>query len=235
MNRPPRFLTLVLLSLFGLCLVSCPGTPPTDALDAAESALQRARDAYAQDCAGTEFRAAERLLAEARAASDAGDYDRALTLAQAAEEQAERARLTSQANWDDCDTARAALEGRDHNGESPTRDRYNAVDTDYQLIPIYYGFDAAALDAGARQTLESHAQFFASNNYTIIVEGHCDRQGTDEYNLALGESRARAAAQYLVTLGISGERIRIISYGEFRPVSEDDRLNRRAEFRLRDE
>ncbi|MBN1947873.1 MAG: OmpA family protein [Bradymonadales bacterium] len=223
------------LPLLALLLLGCPGRPPTDALQAAENALQRARDAYAEDCAGTEFRAAQRLLEQAQQASAQGDYDRALTLAQAAEEQAERARLTSQANWDDCDAARAAQAGttdQDYTAQGE-RDRFQVVATDYDLVPIYFGFDESVLDAGARETIENHARYFNTNNYTVVIEGHCDAQGTDQYNLALGERRARAVAQYLVTLGVEQQRIRIISYGEFRPISQDDRLNRRAEFKLR--
>jgi peptidoglycan-associated lipoprotein len=69
----------------------------------------------------------------------------------------------------------------------------------------------------------------------VLIEGHCDERGTDEYNLALGERRAKAAKDYLVTLGIADARLNTISYGESKPFAEGHnesawQQNRRAHF-----
>jgi peptidoglycan-associated lipoprotein len=217
--------------MLGLAAVTaaCGGSPPSQELDAAAAALDNAE--YARDCAPEEYRAAERLLQQARAASDAGDYDRARTLAESARVQAERARLTAQANREDCERRLNPPPVVETQPVVPDR---GELQLDYDLAPVYFNFDAAGLDNRARETLQGHARYFSRNNYRIIVEGHCDHHGTDEYNLALGEARARTVAQYLVTLGIEPSRIQTISYGEFRPASATDTaLNRRAEFRVR--
>lgn len=86
---------------------------------------------------------------------------------------------------------------------------------------IYFAFDKYSLDAQARETLAQKAEFLKTNpNITIQIEGHCDERGTTEYNLALGERRAKAAQDYIVSLGITKERIAIISYGEEKPAED---------------
>jgi peptidoglycan-associated lipoprotein len=76
----------------------------------------------------------------------------------------------------------------------------------------------------------------ANSGINVVIEGHCDDRGSDEYNLALGESRALAAKNYLVSLGISAKRLSVISYGEEKPLSMGSgesawAQNRRAEFK----
>jgi Outer membrane protein and related peptidoglycan-associated (lipo)proteins len=71
----------------------------------------------------------------------------------------------------------------------------------------------------ARETLKQHADKLTQNkNYNVLIEGHCDERGTTEYNLALGERRAKEAMKYFVELGIDGKRIKTISYGKERPL-----------------
>ena len=107
---------------------------------------------------------------------------------------------------------------------------------EYDFSTIYFDFDKYNLRADAREALDRNAEIMRANpNLTIVIEGHCDERGTDEYNLALGERRAKAARDYLARLGIDETRINVISYGEERPVSlgHDEgawRLNRRGEF-----
>ncbi|MCA9561839.1 MAG: OmpA family protein [Myxococcales bacterium] len=232
MKTTARTLLTVLVtgSLLGLFASACGGDPPVDALQAAEDAINQASD-VTRNCAPEEFRAAERLFEQAQEANRAGDYDRARLLAESARDQAERARLTAQANADDCE----ALNPGEDDERNPLGERPTYVDTDYELIPVYFGYDAFNLDERARQTLARHAEYLGQTAYSLVIEGHCDANGTDAYNLALGESRARAVARQLVTLGIPAERLSTISYGEFRPASpHDNALNRRAEFRLRE-
>lgn len=101
---------------------------------------------------------------------------------------------------------------------------------------IYFEYDSALLTPQAQDILRSKAQYMKNNpGVQIIIEGHCDERGTNEYNLALGEQRARTTQQYLVALGISVSRITTVSYGEERPAddghSEDSWVkNRRAHF-----
>ena len=73
---------------------------------------------------------------------------------------------------------------------------------------IYFDFDQFTLSAEARKTLADNAEYLKANSGTqVVIEGHCDERGSDEYNLALGESRALAAKNYLVSLGISAKPV----------------------------
>ncbi|HET6491129.1 MAG TPA: peptidoglycan-associated lipoprotein Pal [Syntrophales bacterium] len=87
------------------------------------------------------------------------------------------------------------------------------------LSKIYFDFDRAELSTEAREILNKVAELLkASPKKNITIEGNCDDRGTNEYNLALGQSRADSAARYLQSLGIDRKRIKTISYGEERPV-----------------
>ena len=90
------------------------------------------------------------------------------------------------------------------------------------LSRIYFDFDRAELSSEAREILgKVAAQLKASPKKMLTIEGNCDDRGTNEYNLALGQQRADAAARYLQTLGIDRKRIKTISYGEERPVCSE--------------
>ena len=102
---------------------------------------------------------------------------------------------------------------------------------------VYFDYNSYALRPDALSTLKVNAEAFKGTlaNYYIQIEGHCDERGTQEYNLALGEKRALAARDYLIKLGVSGDRIITISYGEEDPADPGHTesawaLNRRAEF-----
>jgi peptidoglycan-associated lipoprotein len=85
----------------------------------------------------------------------------------------------------------------------------------------FYTYGEAALDADAQAALTASADWLRRNpTYNLLVEGHCDERGTEQYNLALGDRRANAARDFLLTLGIDGSRIRTVSYGEERPFEE---------------
>lgn len=85
---------------------------------------------------------------------------------------------------------------------------------------VFFDFDSSALSADSRATLGRQAAYLKQfPGKTIIVAGHCDERGTREYNLALGEQRANAVKQYLVSLGVDGGRVSTISYGKERPVA----------------
>lgn len=104
------------------------------------------------------------------------------------------------------------------------------------LSRVHFDFDQSALTAAAKSTLEKNAKFLTANpGLRIRVEGHCDERGTTEYNIALGERRAKATSQYLTDLGIDPNRMGVTSYGKEVPLDpgHDEAAwakNRRAEF-----
>jgi len=83
---------------------------------------------------------------------------------------------------------------------------------------IYFDFDKYEIREDAKPVLKALADYLIkNNNHKVLIEGHCDERGTNEYNLALGDKRAKAAKDYLVSLGIPSARIDVISYGEEKP------------------
>jgi len=87
------------------------------------------------------------------------------------------------------------------------------------LKDILFAFDKSDLDDAARRILADNAAWMRSHaEFHVLIAGHCDERDTEEYNLALGDRRANAARDYLVSLGIPGTRLQTISYGEERPV-----------------
>lgn len=83
---------------------------------------------------------------------------------------------------------------------------------------VFFGYDSAVINAEAQSTLERQASWLMQNpGVTVTIEGHCDERGTREYNLALGERRADATRNYLISLGVKPSRISTISYGKERP------------------
>ena len=85
---------------------------------------------------------------------------------------------------------------------------------------VFFATNKSSLTSASRATLRKQANFLRKNkNLNVTIEGHADERGTREYNLALGERRANAAKDYLMTYGISGKRISVISYGKEKPVN----------------
>ena len=103
-------------------------------------------------------------------------------------------------------------------------DVYTGTDTVEYLadgVPdrVFFATNESILTTRSRDTLRKQAGWLRENSeVTVILEGHADERGTREYNLALGERRANAAKDYLMTYGISSNRISVISYGKERPV-----------------
>ncbi len=104
------------------------------------------------------------------------------------------------------------------------------------LQDIHFAYDSFELSSEARDILRANATWLQKNAQAKVeVEGHCDERGTVEYNLALGAKRARAARDYLVSLGVAPERLSTISYGEELPLCKESnescwQQNRRAHF-----
>lgn len=107
---------------------------------------------------------------------------------------------------------------------------------EFQNEDIHFAFDSYVLSPEAQKILDKKVAWLRKHpDIKIIIEGHCDERGSNEYNLALGERRANSAKEYLVNAGIDPDRIHTISYGEERPLAlgSDEAswaINRRAHF-----
>ena len=109
--------------------------------------------------------------------------------------------------------ADGALEGSVSDPTSPAY--FNATVGDRVLFAV----DQSTLSAEAQATLAGQAQWLMQNSdYSALIEGHADEQGTREYNLALGARRANAVLEYLTSKGVAGNRMRVVSYGKERPL-----------------
>jgi len=107
----------------------------------------------------------------------------------------------------------------------------------YFAQKVYFDFNRSEVRPSERPKLEALAAHLQSNAaFGVVIEGHCDERGSDEYNRSLSERRSLAVKDYLMSLGISAERMRTVSYGEDRPdvpnarTEQDHQLNRRAQF-----
>ena len=104
-------------------------------------------------------------------------------------------------------------------------DVYTGTDTVEYLasgVPdrVFFATNESVLTTASRDTLRKQASWMRKNSdLTFVIEGHADERGTREYNLALGERRANAAKDYLMTYGVSAKRLSVISYGKERPVN----------------
>ena len=105
--------------------------------------------------------------------------------------------------------------------------------------PIYFEYDSAALKGTALETLKANAQYLKDHpNIEALVAGYCDERGTVEYNLALGQKRAKEVREYYIRLGVSAKSLATISYGKEKPFCAESNetcwaSNRRAETRVR--
>lgn len=112
------------------------------------------------------------------------------------------------------------------------------INKEAPLEMIHFDFDKYFIREDAKPVLEENAKWMEKfTTVKILIEGHCDERGTEEYNLALGEKRAKATYDYLASLGISPDRIKIISYGKSQPLDLGHneiawQKNRRAQFTI---
>lgn len=123
-------------------------------------------------------------------------------------------------------------------GSTGSGARVNPVDYSLvaELSDVHFDFDRYEISAAEATRLDGHAAWLKQNgDRLILIEGHCDERGTTDYNVALGERRAKATMNYLVSRGISASRMAIVSYGEERPGCSQHTdgcwaQNRRAHF-----
>ncbi|MBI2154261.1 MAG: peptidoglycan-associated lipoprotein Pal [Candidatus Rokubacteria bacterium] len=115
----------------------------------------------------------------------------------------------------------------------PPPREFTALD---ELKDVHFDFDKYDIRPAAAEILDANAAWMKANpGYLILVEGHCDERGTNEYNLALGERRAKATLTYLLSRGLDANRFTLVSYGKERPVCTEQNpacwtQNRRAHF-----
>lgn len=222
MNHRILWVLLVALLIGGTTFTGCKkkGTEPTDALEAAHRSLNVGD---LERCAKEEFAEARALLEKANQAVDDKNYEEAEALANQAAEQARHALAIARAH-PDCQPKPP---------EEPEDTQTKPTDSGpHDFNRVNFQYDSSSLSNEARRTLEGHARAMQEDpNLRIRVEGHCSEEGTTEYNLALGNRRARAVRQFLINYGIDGSRITTISYGKERPIGQGS-INRRAEFDL---
>ncbi len=130
------------------------------------------------------------------------------------------------------DTPRVTSDNVDLGGDIDTLNR-SAQEKGW-IRDAFFEYDAVTLSADAQDALTATATWLKAHpEFALMLEGHCDERGTEQYNLALGDRRANTAREFLITLGVSDDRLRTVSYGEERPFgtggSESDHArNRRA-------
>lgn len=131
----------------------------------------------------------------------------------------------------DPDRLTTPLGGRDD-------DKYNADPDTFKEQTVYFAFDSSTVRPEDKSKIDAVAAYLKGQpTHHLRVEGHCDERGTEEYNRALGERRAQAVREYLISVGIAAERVSTLSFGEDKPavLSHDETgwaKNRRGEFIL---
>lgn len=223
---PSRSLARLLTALVSVALLALAcGEPPTKALEDAENSLLEA--ASVSECADEEYRKAEEALAKAKQLVEEGEYDDAAIQAAKAKQLADNAKAAGEANWEACQKAK----------NPPDTDGQFEVALD-KMETIYFDFNESKLTDQAKKTLQKNVEWMKRRaDAKIRIEGHCDEQGTTDYNLALGELRGQTARKYMMQLGVKQERMSVISYGSELPVdlglnASAYAKNRRAEFKV---
>lgn len=126
--------------------------------------------------------------------------------------------------------------GKDENNKRGPDLRESTLSQDLsQLNPVFFDYDKSDIRADQMEVLQRDAEILKQISNKIQIQGHCDERGTEEYNLALGDRRARMVREYLNSLGIDAARLDTISYGESRPFATQHNEdawseNRRAHF-----
>ncbi len=103
---------------------------------------------------------------------------------------------------------------------SPVEEKKQQLEAVQSNQVVYFDFDRASISSQYFDVLDQHAAFLTKYpEQSVVVEGHCDSRGTPEYNIALGESRAKSVQTYLLNAGVSPSQISVVSYGEEKPVN----------------
>lgn len=218
-----RALTLVLMALVLAVSAAC-AELPTQAMKDAENALKGASSV--SECAQGDYAAAQRAFDEAKALVEEGEYEEAALKAVEARKLAVQAEKNGKASWEECQRAK-----------NPPKEGSFEVDLE-KLETVYFDFNESALNEKSKKILQSNAAWLKDRpQVTVTIEGHCDEQGSTDFNLALGELRAGTVKKYLVQLGVSSKNLSVVSYGAEMPVDLSlnagaFQKNRRAEFKV---
>jgi peptidoglycan-associated lipoprotein len=221
----------VLTLFLALSLAGCPKKTAEVELDLAKKAVDDAKRARANDCAKETFTAAETALAEADRLEKDGKADEAKEKANHAKALAEQALAASPKG---CADPVADDAGKD---QSPLTDASTRINLDAVLETVYFDYNDASIREDSKTMLAKVAEAMSqAPDRKVEIEGHCDVRGSTEYNLHLGERRARSVQKYLMSHGVGADRIEVISYGEERIVDaggseEAHQKNRRAELK----
>lgn len=192
-------------------------TPPSQTTPTAEQLA-------AERLAAEKQKAAQQIAAQEAAAKQAADRQAALNAEQLKDQQAK------------ADEAAGLMRPSQATTGASNGMQTSEAAAKQGLARINFAFDSYALSQASRDTLYSNAEYLLKKyKGKITLEGHCDERGSDEYNLALGENRAKAAMNYLLTLGVPADQLSVVSYGEERPLDpgHDEAAwakNRRVEF-----
>ncbi|MFO0722948.1 MAG: peptidoglycan-associated lipoprotein Pal [Myxococcota bacterium] len=222
------------VALLGLMLLAgCPKKNADIELAAADKALADAAANRAKNCAGETYTAAENMLAEAKKAAKDGDMEGARTKAAEAERLAGQAKAASP---EGCDKKKDENPDLNKNASS-TDNAGRGANLGSLAQTIYFDYNDANIREDSKALLTQVAAAMVKDpGVKVEIEGHCDERGSTEYNLSLGERRAKAVEKYLLTQGVKGGQISTISYGEERPVDPESNeaawaKNRRAEIK----
>lgn len=231
-KRTSTGLCCILITAVALAGASCAKKSADVELAAARKAIADAQAKRASDCAHDTYQAAEAALDEASKLADAGKIDEAKAKANQAKDLAENASASVRP---DCtekkDVAAPSDGGKSEENASATM----KLNPDDVLQTIYFDYNDASIREDGKSVLSKVADILTKQrDLAIEIEGHCDVRGSTEYNLQLGERRARSVEKYLTAQGVNPKQLSIISYGEERPVDlgtteEAHARNRRAE------
>lgn len=140
----------------------------------------------------------------------------------------------SETSGSDTGSDSGVVVGVTERAKSPQELREEAKEALMQNQTVYFDFDRSSVNAEFYSLLNQHADFLRANpSQRITIEGHCDKRGTPEYNIALGERRAKSVETFLQNAGVSSSQVSVVSYGEEKPLVSGDtesafKQNRRA-------
>lgn len=227
--------SIPMVLVLSAALSACPKKTADLELEAANKAIADAKAKRANDCAGETYQAAEAAIAEAKAKAEAGDIEAAKAKAAEAKTLAEQAAAAAKPGC--ADQKKEAEQAQQNPNDDDTENAAANMNLEGLLETVYFDYNDASIREDSKAALTKLAGVMAkSPGMRIEIEGHCDVRGSTEYNLALGERRARSVEKYLTTQGVTEKQIEVISYGEERLVDlgeseEAHQKNRRAELK----
>ena len=225
-------------------LCSCAGNPPKDERELAEKAFADAE--AGKDCDRENYLAAEELLNQAREEINKKNYDKAKELFKAVKEKSDAIAKYYSEHPDECMKEKGSSETTADEGRIKEEDTTSAEAADPAADPknpemefqvVHFEYNEYTILAEDLPKVELMAQWMVNFPERVVrIEGHADERGSNDYNLSLGEKRAMEVKNKLIQAGIDSERIKIVSYGEERPVDPASNeeawfKNRRAEFK----